>query len=429
MYLRLFIFLVVSLATAYGSGYLKQTLLKNPVKRSDIEPFQLFDAQTEQKALKLKPALVELGRSVFFDERFSVSGNFSCATCHRPEFAYGDQVAISEPLKKHSFPINTPPLSLLAAQEFFFHDGHASRLEGAIQDHIERDEFVGRSSLAVAQYVIEFRQDQWKEVWGYNLEPLAQWLSQRADGESLMNAMPALPYLAIPDAMRELWELYKVSSDVVPKDWVDLYQQLPEFVRTSSQQITGDLVQALSAFLISIKIERSPFDRFIEKSMAGGLGAQFVPGFGSNELEGFELFVGSAGCVSCHSGPYFSDGLFHNTGLARGDRRILGRSEGLILCAQKASCEGEALDSEDSALFPALGQMRTPSLRYLRYTAPYLHDGSFQDLKALIGAYSEGTHYGLGEQDARIRSIQLSDRQVDQLAAFLMSLSPSERNL
>ena len=97
------------------------------------------------------PAAAHLGQFLFFDPRLSVSGDFSCASCHQPEHGFADPVALSETLgttQRH-----TQSLLNVAYQDFFYWDGRKDSLWSQALSPIENADEMGGSRLAVAQLV------------------------------------------------------------------------------------------------------------------------------------------------------------------------------------------------------------------------------------------------------------------------------------
>lgn len=150
---------------------------------------------------------------------------------------------------------------------------------------------------------------------------------------------------------------------------------------------------ALATFERSIVSGEAPFDRWVKGSKNA---------IDASAKRGFDLFVGKAGCVSCHSGWTFTDASFHDVGTARnGD---IGRG----------------------ALFPTSVKLRyafkTPTLRDVARRAPYMHDGSIKTLAAVIDLYDRG---GI-ERPSRSESIsplRLSKSEKADLLAFLRTLN------
>ena len=153
------------------------------------------------------------------------------------------------------------------------------------------------------------------------------------------------------------------------------------------------LAKALASFLRALVIADSPVDRF-----RAGEVSELSP----EEQAGLWIYEGRGGCWRCHHGPNFSDEAFHNTGV--------GLEDG-VLRPGRAEVTGELTDS---------GKFRTPGLRMLTKTAPYMHDGSFETLEEVVEFYRSG-----GRSNAylseKIRPLELSDRDVANLVAFLQA--------
>ncbi|MBK8264709.1 MAG: c-type cytochrome [Nannocystis sp.] len=122
-------------------------------------------------------------------------------------------------------------------------------------------------------------------------------------------------------------------------------------------------------------------------------------------LRGWELFRGKGACVTCHTGPNFTDGLYHNVGVgAQQGERDLGR--GAI-----------TKDEADNDRF------RTPTLRGVADTAPYFHDGSVAELRAAVVAMAKGGDRSLTGLDPNFADRGLSDPEIDDIVAFLRTLT------
>jgi cytochrome c peroxidase len=128
----------------------------------------------------------------------------------------------------------------------------------------------------------------------------------------------------------------------------------------------------------------------------------------NNALEGdakagWELFRGKAACATCHAGPSFSDGLFHNVGIAVADGGDIGHGK----------VSGAEADNF---------KFRTPTLRGVGETAPYFHDGSVSDLREAVKYMASGGDRKVEGLDENFADRGLSDAEVDQLVAFLQTL-------
>ena len=153
---------------------------------------------------------------------------------------------------------------------------------------------------------------------------------------------------------------------------------------------------ALAAYLRTLRSGDAPIDRF----RAGDTLALSAPA-----RLGFRVFNGKANCTTCHVGPLFSDGDFHNTGIAWRDDEFtdIGRANATGL-------------TED------IGRFKTPSLRNVAITAPYMHDGSKRSLEDVIDFYDAGGQPNPG-LDPLIRPLRLTVDEKRALVSFLHSLT------
>ena len=161
-----------------------------------------------------------------------------------------------------------------------------------------------------------------------------------------------------------------------------------------------------------------------------------IPGFDGQAAKGFQVFT-EQGCSSCHtlgrSDGLFTDGGFHNTGTGflrnqRGHRPQRVQVAPGIYVVPQVDVETEVFTDDgrvevsgDSA---DQWRYRTPSLRNVALTAPYMHDGSLTSLAAVVAFYVGGGG-GDPNQDARIRPLTISQGQQAALVAFLESLTAS----
>jgi cytochrome c peroxidase len=164
-----------------------------------------------------------------------------------------------------------------------------------------------------------------------------------------------------------------------------------------------NIATALAAFERTLVARNAPVDRYA----AGDASA-----LDDAAVRGRELFFGKARCATCHSGPHFTDGLFHNTGVIGDD---LGRA---------AFDRVGEFQMRPYPFFQMRRAFKTPGLRNAALTAPYQHDGSEATLSEVVHFYN------LGGRDPRsygkaldIRPLNLSEAQLDDLVAFLEALT------
>ncbi|MEM9794742.1 MAG: cytochrome-c peroxidase, partial [Pseudomonadota bacterium] len=156
------------------------------------------------------------------------------------------------------------------------------------------------------------------------------------------------------------------------------------------------------------------------------------------QKRGLDLFVGKANCAACHSGPLLSNEAFYNTGVPPYDgweddplAQITFRFE---LFAKGVTEDKYRSLKDDPGLYfrtkqdADLGKFRVPSLRYTAYTFPYMHNGMIETLRDVVVFYNEGG--GENEFSATksplIQPLGLTDAEIDDVVAFLESLSGEE---
>lgn len=210
-------------------------------------------------------------------------------------------------------------------------------------------------------------------------------------------------------------------------------RQIPEY-RNRFQAIWGQdpsrdlFAQAIAAYESTLISDDSPFDRYL----AGDTGAM-----SAEALRGFEVFSGKGNCISCHNGPLFSDGDFHNIAVPPNPelaedplRQVTFRYVMRVRGLEKDIYDnldrdpGRYLSTGDPA---DLGAFRTAPLRYLTYTAPYMHNGVFFTLDEVVEFYNiGGTQDVFGTKSATLAPLGLTRQEKQDLVAFLESLSGSE---
>lgn len=156
---------------------------------------------------------------------------------------------------------------------------------------------------------------------------------------------------------------------------------------------SSTLARALASYVRTIRVGGAPVDLFV----AGDRST-----LERDAIRGRRLFLGKANCSACHAGPTFSDEGFHNTGVSWGTEDT-GRH--LVT----------GVESDR-------GRFRTPTLRELVHTAPYMHDGSIPSLEAVVDFYDGGGNPN-PNLDPEIWPLRLTAREKRELVAFLRSLS------
>jgi cytochrome c peroxidase len=168
------------------------------------------------------------------------------------------------------------------------------------------------------------------------------------------------------------------------------YREL--FRRAFGSDVSAENVgKALAAYQRTLLAGNAPYDRY----KAGEAGALSEPA-----LRGMKLFFNQAHCAACHSGPSFSDGAFHNIGVGI-------KNEVVDIGRQKVS-----------GLLGDRGSFRTPPLREIARTAPYMHDGSMRSLEEVVEHYDKGGTPN-PQLDEEIKPLKLTPQQKRDLVVFL----------
>lgn len=179
------------------------------------------------------------------------------------------------------------------------------------------------------------------------------------------------------------------------------------------EQVTyPQVLESLAAFEKTIRSRRSRFDQFIEGDHQA---------LSNQEIHGLHLFRTKARCMNCHSGPYFTDEGFHNIGLTyyKREQEDLGRYQ----VTHKA---------ED------VGRFRTPSLRNVMNTGPWMHNGFFDNITGVINLYNSGMHMVdpspeeaaadplFPKTDHLLQPLHLTDDEIRAIVAFMRAITASE---
>jgi len=314
---------------------------------------------------------VQLGRKLFFDRRLSANNTVSCAMCHIAEQGFSqNELRLPVGIEGKSVRRNAPTIYNTAYLDRLFHDGREISLENQIWAPLLAHNEMGNVSIGV---VIE-------------------------------------RILALDDYVEQ---------------FAGAFDRLPDM------QTIGMAIASYERVLVS---GDSPFDRWY---YGGDPDALSLPA-----QRGFEIFRSKGRCVACHSVrqefALFSDGLFHNTGVGyfatmRPDDTQL---EVPLAPGQIERVESDLARTTGTENFRDLGRYevtghpddrwkyRTPMLRNVSLTAPYMHDGSLPTLRDVLLFYNRG---GVPNEvlDPLIAPLGLDEGEIDDLLAFLQSLTGS----
>jgi cytochrome c peroxidase len=313
---------------------------------------------------------IELGKLLFFDRRLSHNNTFSCAMCHIPEQGFSsNELATAIGIEGRSVRRNAPTIYNVAYLERLFHDGRENTLE--------------------------------QQIWG----PL---LAHNEMGNPSVGQ--------VIERIRSL-PSYNTRFD----------QAFPG--RGVTMETVGMALASYERVLVSAN---SAFDRWYYGSDQTAMTA--------DQQAGFRLFTGKANCSSCHhvtqESALFTDMQMHNTGI--GYRRSMMKPPAdarvQIAPGKHITVRGDVVADASEPPPNDLGlyeitenpadrwKYRTPTLRNVALTAPYMHNGSIGTLEEVIAFYNGG---GFENEllDPLIRPLNLTEEETDQLLLFLTALT------
>jgi cytochrome c peroxidase len=319
---------------------------------------------------------VALGRKLFFDRRLSLNGTQSCGICHIPEQGFtNNELATAVGIEGRAVGRNTPTLYNVAFLETLFHDGREETLE--------------------------------QQAWQPMLHPNEM-------------ANPSIGFV------------------------IERLRSLPDYAGRFEAAFDGGgpdletVPKALASYQRTLVSANSAFDRWHYGGEADAMD--------DAAIRGFALFTDRAGCVACHTIEHdhalFTDQRLHNTGVgfARSQRSEPGTSRVWLAPGVSIDVSARVIHSVGEERTPDLGRyrvtgdpddrwrFRTPSLRNVALTAPYMHDGSLPTLDAVVAFYDTG-----GTQNPLlsplIRPLGLSASEREDLVAFLRALTGEYRGL
>ncbi len=350
------------------------------------------------------PAAAELGRELFFSEAFSRDGEMSCATCHDPSAAFAERRAVSPGSAFEGR--NSPTLINAAHNRWFFWDGRADSLWSQALHPLESGVEFDSNRLAAAHQV-------------------AATPALRAAYEGVFGPLPALD-----DAARFPADARPRPSDPEHPEHV-AWSAMAERDQLSINTLVANLAKATAAYERTLVAGNSGFDR----AARGESG----PDFGADARRGFFLFRGKGGCAACHAGTNFTDNEFHDIGVPprNGVQPVdPGRFAGVAaVMADPFNAAGDYSDDPESptgrmvrrlARGPeSWGRFKTPSLRNVAETPPYMHNGTFATLRKVLEFYStrEGAVIGGHHAEVVLQPLNLTERELSDLDAFLHSLT------
>lgn len=354
--------LPISLAVLALAGRLPAVAGDLAQRRDDALGLPTLAIRTENPGAIKK---VALGSMLFHDKRLSADGTVSCATCHRMELAHSDGLPVSEGVAGRKGTRNAPSIVNAAYLRSLFWDGRRENLEAQA-----RDPFTD------------------SEEHGFE------------DNRTLLEQIQRLPEYQLA-----FQQAFGVDPAAISIDHV---------------------TKAIAAFERTLVAGDSSFDRYYYGGDKAALS--------QSAERGLALFISRAGCAKCHTigseSALFTDQEFHSLGV--GLKRIEPRLAEIAKLAFNAESPTLADRTVSAAELAELGRFRvtkkavdigkfrTPSLRNVALTAPYMHDGSVPTLEAAVDLeiYYRGFESG--------RPLILTPAEKTDLVNFLRALTSSK---
>ena len=352
-------------------------------------------------------AAARLGQALFFDTRFSRDGQVSCATCHAPELSWTDGRALARGLA--GLPRHTMSLWNVAYNRWFFWDGRKDTLWSQALAPLEDEREHGSSRLEIAHALAAdpgYRA-AWAEVFGP--------LPDLGDAERFPPA--GRP---VPGQPRH--------PHSVAWDGMTLEDQLVV------EEVFVGVGKAIAAYERRLLSRRAPFDVFVEGLREDD--PEKLAALTPSARRGFSLFAGRGNCILCHDGPNFTDLEFHTNLFPSAERSDPGRPIGIRKLQRDPfnSRSRWADDGGERGLAKLRfaprdvhvpGEFKTPSLRNVARTAPYLHEGQLATLPEVVAYYSslEGAAPRPRGGERILQPLHLDDGEQADLLAFLEALS------
>jgi cytochrome c peroxidase len=310
------------------------------------------------------PEKVKLGEKLFNDKRLSLDGTVACATCHAPDKGFVDHKPQSEGIKQQRGQRNSPTVLNAMFNATQFWDGRAPTLEE-------------QAKLPI-------------------LNPI---------------------------------EMGQKSPDDVVAKLRGLPEYTQQFQKAFGRDVTyDDVAAAIAAFERTQYAANAPFDRFIYGDDRA---------IDASARRGWSLFNGKGRCNNCHAfnivNPNFTDQKFHNIGIAAHKTDFISlarKASSVVRGGDLKQIDQLALETDFSELgrflvtkhLNDIGAFKTPTLRNIAITGPYMHDGSLATLWDVMDHYNKG-----GVQnpylDGGMQRLGLTEPEIDDMVAFLASLT------
>jgi cytochrome c peroxidase len=352
-----------------GDGDLKheqiQVWLDDPANHASLPvklPLGMAAAGAAVKGVEANPitrAKIELGRQLYFDTRLSSDNTISCASCHHPDDGFARKTQFGEGIQGQTGDRNSPVSFNRIVSDLQFWDGRAASLEEQAKGPIENPIEMGNTHANAVATV--------KGIDGYTMQFDKIFPQEGITIDTIAKAIATFERAVV--------------TGPAPYDYLEL-------VRNLENQLDEEELEEL---------EEDDPELYLQYKMA----KDQIADLPESVVRGRELFFSEkANCTACHAGANFSDEQYHNLGVGMEvDDPNLGRFK----------ITGEEKDK---------GAFKTPTVRNISMTAPYMHDGSQQTLMEVVDWYDKGGHANPHLSD-KIKKLALTDQEKQDLVAFM----------
>ena len=368
-----------------------------PLAKTKVDSTNAFEENLEA---------ANFGHLLFHEKRFSRSESVSCATCHQPKSWFIDNLSV--PINGFR---NTPTVVDSYSRRWFFWDGRSDSQWGQSLQPLETKFEHNGSRLRVARVValnIDLR-NKYESLFGS--------LNEFDDFLRLNVSVDATPYRDNSESNMEWEKINNIDQGRI-------------------NQIFVNIGKSLAAYQKRLKTKLSPVHKWAKAIIEKDLKSKAI--LEKEVLDGMKIFYGKGRCFNCHTGPNFTDEEFHSVGLISYIKDIEdnGRWSGIDILKEDEfntnSVYSDDKNSFRSKLISRInktendwGLFRTPSLRNVSKTAPYMHDGRFKSLEEVVEHYStlEGAIFPDHHGETIIKPLNLTKGEKKSLVRFLNELS------
>lgn len=329
-------------------------------------PMGLSLGQSQIKGIKENPmtrAKIELGRQLYFDPRLSADSTISCASCHHPDTGYAANTQFGVGIRGQEGGRNSPVSYNRILSDLQFWDGRADSLEAQAVGPIANPIEMGNTHDVAVETV--------KKIPGYVAQFDAVFGKDSVNIDNIGKAIATFERAVVTGPSPfDYQEAYKKYEQIDEDDLQDLLEN-PEFARQYKAAKKG--------------VEDHPMSESAKRGM--------------------ELFFGErVNCAACHVGANLADEKYHNLGVGMDAKEPdVGRYE-------------VTKDPKD------WGAFKTPTIRNVEYSAPYMHDGSQKTLMEVVEHYNKGGTPNKNLSD-KMKPLKLTEQEKKDLVAFMKACS------